>query len=100
MISRFALTVLALVAATQAVAAEPRRCLSADERRSVVRSHKLVSLAKAIRRVRARYPGDLVAVRLCEEGKHLFYVLTVLPHNGKVVNASVDAATGAMVGGS
>jgi uncharacterized membrane protein YkoI len=100
MVSRFVLTVLLLVAAVQLAAAEPRRCLSGEERRAVVRSHKLVPLAKVISRVRAHYPGDLVAVRLCQEGKHFLYVLTVLPHNGKVVNASVDAATGALVGGS
>jgi uncharacterized membrane protein YkoI len=91
---------LLLVAAVQIAVAEPRRCLSGEERRALVRSHKLVPLAKAISRVRAHYPGDLVAVRLCQEGKHFLYVLTVLPHNGKVVNASVDAATGALVGGS
>jgi len=100
MVSRFALTVFLLMAAVQFAAAEPRRCLSGEERRTLVRSHKLVPLAKAISRVRAHYPGDLVAVRLCQDGKHLLYVLTVLPHNGKVVNASVDAATGALVGGS
>jgi len=100
MVSRFVLTVLLLVAAVQLAAAEPRRRLSGEERRALVRSHKLVPLAKAISRVRAHYPGDLVAVRLCQEGKHFLYVLTVLSHNGKVVNASVDAATGALVGGS
>jgi len=100
MVSRFVLTVLLLTAAVQLAAAEPRRCLSGEARRTLVRSHKLVPLAKAISRVRAHYPGDLVAVRLCQEGKHFLYVLTLLPHNGKVVNASVDAATGALVGGS
>ena len=100
MVSRFVLTVFFLIAAVQLAAAEPRRCLSDEERRALVRSHKLVPLAKAISRVRTHYPGDLVAVRLCQDGKHLLYVLTVLPHNGKVVNASVDAATGALVGGS
>jgi len=100
MVTRFVLTVLLLIAAVQLAAAEPRRCLSGEERRTLVRSHKLVPLAKAISRVRAHYPGDLVAVRLCQEGKHLLYVLTVLPRSGKVVNASVDAATGALAGGS
>jgi hypothetical protein len=60
-----------------------------DERRQAVKAHKLVPLGRAIRRV-----------RLCEQGKHLLYVLTVLPRSGKVVHASVDAATGAMVSGS
>jgi uncharacterized membrane protein YkoI len=100
MVTRFVLTVLVLIAAAQLAAAEPRRCLSGEERRTLVGSHKLVPLAKAISRVRAHYPGDLVAVRLCQEGKHLLYVLTVLPRSGKVVNASVDAATGALAGGS
>ena len=71
-----------------------------DERRQAVKAHKLAPLGRAIRRVNARYPGELLAVRLCEQGKHLLYVLTVLPRSGKVVHASVDAATGAMVSGS
>ena len=100
MVSRFALSLVLLIAAVQLAAADPRRCLSGEERRTAVRSHKLVPLAKAISRVRAHYPGDLVAVRLCQEGKHLLYVLTVLPRSGKVVTASVDAATGVLVGGS
>lgn len=100
MVNRFVLTMLLIIAAVQLAAAEPRHCLSGEERRTLVKSHKLVPLAKAIRRVRAHYPGDLVAVRLCQDGKHFLYVLTVLPHSGKVVNASVDAATGVLVGGS
>ena len=100
MVIRFVLTLVLLVAAVQLAPADPRRCLSGEERRTAVRSHKLVPLAKAISRVRAHYPGDLVAVRLCQEGKHLLYVLTVLPRSGKVVTASVDAATGVLVGGS
>ena len=100
MVSRFVLSLVLLIAAVQLAAADPRRCLSGEERRTAVRSHKLVPLAKAISRVRAHYPGDLVAVRLCQEGKHLLYVLTVLSRSGKVVTASVDAATGVLVGGS
>jgi uncharacterized membrane protein YkoI len=50
--------------------------------------------------MKAHYQGELLAVGLCEQGKRLVYVLTVLPRSGKVVHASVDAATGAMVGGS
>jgi len=81
-------------------AAEPRHCLKSDERRLAIKVQKLVPLGRAIRRVKAHYPGELVAVGLCEQGKRLLYVLTVLPRSGKVVHASVDAATGAMVGGS
>jgi hypothetical protein len=97
---RFVLSLPVLFATAHGAAAEPRHCLTPAESRQAVKIHKVVPLAKAIRRVRARYPGDLVAVRMCQEGKHLLYVLTVLPRSGKVVHASVDAATGAMVGGS
>jgi uncharacterized membrane protein YkoI len=97
---RFVLSLLVLFAAVRGADAEPRHCLTPTESRVAVKTHKVVPLAKAIRRVRARHPGDLVAVRMCEEGKRLLYVLTVLPRSGKVVHASVDAATGAMVGGS
>ncbi len=97
---RFIIGVLVLAAAVRSAAAESSHCLNSDERRAVIRSHKVVPLARAIRRVQTRYPGDLVAVRLCQQGKRLFYVLTVLPHSGKVVHASVDAATGAIVDGS
>ncbi len=97
---QFIITVLVLAAAVHSAAAELSHCLNSDERRAVIRSHKVVPLSRAIRRVQARYPGDLVAVRLCQQGKRLFYLLTVLPHSGKVVHASVDAATGAIVDGS
>jgi uncharacterized membrane protein YkoI len=97
---RFVLSVLVLSAAVHGAAGESRHCLTPEQGRVAVKVHKVVPLAKAIRRVRARYPGDLVAVRVCEQGKRLLYVLTVLPRSGKVVHASVDATTGAMVGGS
>jgi uncharacterized membrane protein YkoI len=97
---RFAISIVLALSAIGHAAAEPRRCLSPDERRQAIKAHKLVPIGRAIRRVKAHYPGELVAVGLCEQGKRLLYVLTVLPRSGKVVHASVDAATGAMVGGS
>lgn len=100
MLGRFVGLLLPLLTLAHVAAAEPRHCLSPDERRIAIKGHKVVPLAKAIRRVQAHYPGDVVAVRMCEQGKRLLYVLTVLPRNGKVVHASVDAATGAVEGGS
>jgi uncharacterized membrane protein YkoI len=98
--ARFVILVVLALSATASAAAEPRHCLSPDERRQAIKAHKLVPLGRAIRRVKAHYPGELLAIGLCEQGKRLLYVLTVLPRSGKVVHASVDAATGAMVGGS
>jgi uncharacterized membrane protein YkoI len=101
MLKRFALSALLLAAWTaSAAAAEPRQCLSADERRVAITAHKVVSLARAMRAVKARYPGDVIRARLCQQGPRLVYVLTVLPRNGKVVHAAVDAATGVLGGGS
>jgi len=84
----------------EADAAEPRRCLSPSEQRAAIAVHKVVPVARAIRAIKARYPGDVVRVRLCEQRRRLIYVLTVLPRSGKVVHVAVDAATGAVVGGS
>jgi hypothetical protein len=98
--ARSVMLVLLTLSAIRHAVAEPRHCLSPDERRQAIKAHKLVPLGRAIRRVKAHYPGELLAVGLCEQGKRLLYVLTVLPRSGKVVHASVDAATGAMVGGS
>ena len=105
---RFVLTSLVLAGATTlaaglaapATAAEPRRCLSPSEQRAAIAVHKVVPIARAIRAIKARYPGDVVRVRLCEQRRRLIYVLTVLPRSGKVVHVAVDAATGAVVGGS
>jgi uncharacterized membrane protein YkoI len=97
---RIAVLIILTLAAIGQAAAEPRHCLSSEERRQAIKAHKLVPVGRAIRRVKAHYPGELLAVGLCEQGKRLVYVLTVLPRSGKVVHASVDAATGAMVGGS
>jgi len=97
---RFAVLIILTFAAIGQAAAEPRHCLSSEERREAIKAHKLVPVGRAIRRVKAHYQDELLAVGLCEQGKRLVYVLTVLPRSGKVVHASVDAATGAMVGGS
>jgi uncharacterized membrane protein YkoI len=71
-----------------------RACLSKAEQRAAVASHKAIPLAKALKaRTRVRH-GDLVRAQLCQEGDRLVYVLTLLGRSGKVITATVDAASG------
>ena len=55
---RFAILIILTLAAIGQAAAEPRHCLSSDERRQAIKAHKLVPVGRAIRRVKAHYPGD------------------------------------------
>jgi uncharacterized membrane protein YkoI len=40
-----------------------------------------------------------VGARLCNHGKELVYVLTVLAHDGKVTKATIDGTSGAVIHG-
>ena len=77
-----------------AAAAEHKACLSQEERRAIISTHKAVPLARAINVVKARIGGDVVKARLCRQERGLVYVLTVLGRDGKVTRARVDAAEG------
>jgi uncharacterized membrane protein YkoI len=83
-----------------AAAADKSRCLTHKERIAAVATHHFVPLAKVLRHVKARVGGEVVRVRLCEREGRMVYRLTVLPHNGKVVLASVYADNGADADGS
>lgn len=88
---------LLVILLAPAIAAEQGRCLSPDERRAKIASHAVIPLAKAIRAIKVRR-AEVVRANLCERGGRLVYLLTVLPRDGKVVRASVDASTGAVIG--
>ena len=83
-----------------ATAADRRVCLSQDERRAVIASHKAVPLGRAISAVKARIGGDIVKARLCRQEQKLVYLLTVLAQSGKVTRAQVNAADGQWLDGS
>jgi hypothetical protein len=59
---RFAVLIILTLAAIGQAAAEPRHCLSSEERRQAIKAHKLVPVGRAIRRVKAHYQGELLAV--------------------------------------
>ena|ERR1700742_362797 len=81
-------------------AAERKACLSQDERRTIISTHKAVPLARAIHVVKARVGGDVLKARLCRQERGLVYVLTVLARDGKVIQARVDAADGKWLDGA
>ena len=54
-------------------------------------------LGKAMAGLKAHVPGEIVRARLCDHGKGLVYVLTVLRHDGKVTRENVDAVSGALI---
>ena len=74
------------------------QCLTPAQRRHVSASGKVISLGKAIRAAKARRT-EVVDARLCKGPKGLVYMLTLLPQDGKVTRATVDAASGTLVEG-
>jgi len=93
---------LVLIAAAESAAgaAESDACLTQEQRRAAVASHRAIPLARAVHDLRVHSPGaEVVRARLCRRGEDLVYVLTVLARDGKVTRASVNAASGALVEG-
>jgi uncharacterized membrane protein YkoI len=94
------LALVLLAAAGPAAAADPPTCLSQEQRRAAVATHRAIPLARAVRDVRHRTAGaEVVGARLCYRGSELVYVLTVLARDGKVMRASVNAASGVLIDG-
>ena len=84
------------------VHAPPHRalCLTKAEQRAAVASHRAISLAQAIRSLRAHGKrAEVVRARLCRRGDRLVYVLTLLARSGKVIRANVDAGSGEPING-
>jgi uncharacterized membrane protein YkoI len=71
-------------------------CLSRNEQHAKAAAHAVVPLSRAMRQLKPR--GDVIRARLCEHDGHLVYLLTVLGTDGKVAQASIDAANGALLG--
>lgn len=85
--------------ASPGAAADNLRCLSPQERRAVIAAKKAMPLARAMRAVGKRVPGETVRAELCEANSRLVYQLTILARNGRVTRATVDAVTGQLLSG-
>ena len=100
--SRRIAAVLLLVAlgtpATAADAPYAGSCLTKAEQRAAVAGNHAISMAQAIKSLREqRKHSEVVRAQLCRHDDKLVYVLTLLGRSGKVITATVDAATGAPV---
>ncbi len=91
----FAVLINLLASSARAADVPQHACLTRAEQHTAVASHKAISLAKAIKapRQQGRH-AEVVRARLCHNGDRLFYVLTLLGRSGKVITATVDAASG------
>ena len=96
--ARASILALVLMAAGPAAAAETGNCLTQEQRRAAVASQRAIPLARAVHDLRLHAPGaEVIRARLCYRGEELVYVLTVLARDGKVIRASVNAASGAVL---
>jgi uncharacterized membrane protein YkoI len=88
---------LLLASLAPVTAAERMRCFTRNEQRAAIADGRAVPLASALRTMHTRVPGELVRARLCQDAGKLIYLLTVLPRDGKVRRATIDAANGTIV---
>jgi uncharacterized membrane protein YkoI len=85
------------VLAVETAEAQDARCLNKEQQRAAIASGKAVRLGVALRAVKRR--GEVVGARLCEGGKGLVYMLTVLARDGRVTRVTVDATSGSVLTG-
>jgi uncharacterized membrane protein YkoI len=74
-------------------------CLSQEQRRAAIATHHALPLGRAVRAAKVHLGGEIVRARLCGASKGLVYELTMLAHDGKVTRATLDALSGAYLGG-
>jgi len=90
-------TLTLAVLAAEPGQAEGPHCLNKEQQRVAIASGKAVRLSVALKAVKRR--GEVVRARLCDGGKGLVYMLTVLARDGKVTRVTVDATSGAVLTG-
>ena len=92
---RIASLCLVLCTAT-AVAGEDgdRLCFSKTETRERIRSEHLAEPFAIVRSTAGAVHGDALGARLCRDNGVLFYEISVLDRNGRVIRTTVDATTG------
>jgi uncharacterized membrane protein YkoI len=88
---------MVLADASMASGAEPSGCLSQEQRRAAIAGRQAMPLGKVIEAAKAHLNGEVVGARLCNHGKELVYVLTLLAHDGKVTKATIDGTSGAVI---
>lgn len=85
-------------AAEEAARAMKPACLDEGEIHAEVGARRVVSQIAALRAARAAKGGEPVRARLCRSESGLFYAITSLKKDGKVVHVMVDATSGKVIG--
>lgn len=87
---------IALLLSTAVHAEQPAlTCLPEGSMREVIAAKKVVAPAAALKAARGQVPGaDIVRASLCWRGETLYYVVTALKRDGRVVPVRVDAVSG------
>jgi uncharacterized membrane protein YkoI len=79
-------------------AVEKEVCLSREEHQALVASKQALPAAQAIRTARSVQPNsDILRARLCRIGERMYYRVTLLRRDGKVVPVMVEAASGRLI---
>jgi uncharacterized membrane protein YkoI len=80
------------------ITSEKEVCLSREEHQSLVASKQALPAAQAIRTARSVQPNsEILRARLCRSGERMYYRVTLLRRDGKVVPVMVEAASGRLI---
>ena len=82
-----------------ATPASAQACLSASDARGPLQNGQILPLSQIGPRVAASVGGQVVSAELCQSGGRYVYIVNVLSRAGQVRRLTVDAGTGAIIGG-
>jgi uncharacterized membrane protein YkoI len=96
---RYPMMAVFLALAGTASAQEPT-CYSKIEQRALLSRNEVIPLAQAMRGLTVAQKEEVLRARLCQGARgEPVYVLTLLPHSGKVTRATIDASNGNVING-
>lgn len=91
---RAVLVASAALAMLPAAAAAVPACLSDSDAREEVRSHRLMSVQRAIATARQKVKGELISAHLCRLPAGFVYRIAILGRDGRVDRVLVNADGG------
>lgn len=76
-------------------------CLSAAQARAAAQNGQIVPLSRVLSSIRSAGRGEILPPpQLCDSGGQFVYLVNVLSRDGQVTRLTVDAASGAIIGGA
>jgi uncharacterized protein YpmB len=76
---------------------QTRVCFSTSETREKILNHGLSEPFDVMRSTAGRLKADAIGVKLCRRSENLVYEISLLRHDGRVVQTFVDAKTGEVI---